>query len=84
MVRELQEKIKNNELGNILHIRLKMPQESFLRPPRSVKYPQQWRLKDDFIPMISLDLGSHLHHLAYFLLQEEETDILANYEIFSK
>jgi predicted dehydrogenase len=84
MVRELQEKIKNNELGNILHIRLKMPQESFLRPPKSVKYPQKWRLKDGFIPMISLDLGSHLHHLAYFLLQKEPSKVFATYDKFSK
>jgi len=84
MLRELQEKIKNKELGNILHIRLKMPQESFLRPPKSVKYPQKWRLKDNFIPMISLDLGSHLHHLAYFLLQEEPNEVMACYESFSK
>ncbi|MFY4744157.1 hypothetical protein ACOTVX_11840, partial [Aliarcobacter butzleri] len=37
MVRELKQKILNNELGDILHIRLKMPQESFLRPPKSIK-----------------------------------------------
>jgi len=84
MLRELQEKIRNNELGKILHIRAKMPQESFLRPPKSVKYPQKWRLKDDFIPMIAQDLGSHLHHLAYFLLQEEPENIFATYDTFSK
>jgi predicted dehydrogenase len=84
MIRELQHKIQNNDLGDILHIRLKMPQESFLRPPKSVKYPQKWRLTDSFIPMISLDLGAHLHHLAYFLLQEEPTKIMATYDKFSK
>lgn len=83
MVRELQQKINNNDLGSILHVRLKMPQESFLRPPKSVKYPQKWRLKDDFIPMISLDLGAHLHHLAYFLLQEEPITVMATYDKFS-
>ena len=84
MVRELHEKIKNDELGKILNIRLKMPQESFPRPPKSVKYPQKWRLEDSFIPMISLDLGAHLHHLAYFLLQEEPNKVFANYDRFSK
>ena len=83
MLRELRHKISTGELGEILSIRLKMPQESFLRPPQSVKYPQQWRLKDDFIPMISLDLGSHLHHLSYFLLQEEPTSVMASYNTFS-
>jgi predicted dehydrogenase len=84
MLRELQHKIKNKELGKILHIRLKMPQESFLRPPKNVKYPQKWRLKDGFIPMMSLDLGSHLHHLSYFLLQEESFKLMATYDSFSK
>lgn len=84
MLRELREKIKNNELGKILHIRLQMPQESFLRPPKSIKYPQPWRLKDDFIPMISLDLGAHLHHLAYFLIHEEPEKVFATYDSFSK
>lgn len=84
MVRELQHKITNNELGEILHIRLKMPQESFLRPPKSIMYPQKWRLTDGFIPMISLDLGAHLHHLAYFLLQEEPSQVMATYDSFSK
>lgn len=84
MVRELKEKIKNNELGKILQIRLQMPQESFLRPPKSVRYPQKWRLNDDFIPMISQDLGSHLHHLSYFLLEEEPQKLMATYESFSQ
>jgi len=84
MLRELQHKISNNELGDILQIRLQMPQESFLRPPKSVKYPQKWRLKDDFIPMISLDLGVHLHHLAYFLIKQEPLKIMATYNKFSK
>jgi len=84
MIRELQHKIATHELGDILNIRLQMPQESFLRPPKSVKYPQKWRLTDGFIPMISLDLGAHLHHLSFFLLQEEPTKILANYSKFSK
>jgi len=84
MLRELQYKISNNELGDILQIRLQMPQESFLRPPKSVKYPQKWRLRDGYIPMISLDLGSHLHHLAFFLLQKEPKKVMANYSSFSK
>ena len=84
MVRELKEKVKNKELGDILQIRLKMPQESFLRPPKSIHYPQKWRLKDGFIPMISLDLGSHLHHLAKFLLEEEPIRLMATYDKLSK
>ncbi|MDD2698279.1 MAG: Gfo/Idh/MocA family oxidoreductase [Arcobacteraceae bacterium] len=83
MVRQLKEEIAQNNLGKILHIRLKMPQESFLRPPKSIKYPQPWRLKDDFIPMISLDLGVHLHHLSYFLLGKEPSKVFAAYDKYS-
>ncbi len=83
MVRELKERIKNDHLGDILNIRLKMPQESFLRPPKSIRYPQKWRLVDGFIPMISLDLGSHLHHLNSFLLNEDPSEVLAEYNSFS-
>lgn len=84
MVRELKQRILNHELGKILHIRLHMPQESFLRPPKSIKYPQAWRLKDGKIPAISLDLGSHLHHLAFFLLGVEPVSVMAEYNSFSK
>lgn len=84
MLRVLKQEIKNGTLGNILHIRLQMPQESFLRPPKSVKYPQKWRLNDGFIPTISLDLGVHLHHLAFFLLDDEPDEIMAEFNNFSK
>lgn len=84
MVRELRERIKNNDFGKILNLELEMPQESFLRPPKSVKYPQKWRLIDQFIPTISLDLGAHLHHLAYFLTTEEPVEVLANFNKFSR
>lgn len=84
MVRELRKKIQSLELGNILNIRLEMPQESFLRPPQSIKYPQSWRLSDKYIPSISLDLGAHLHHLAYFLLGLEPKQVMAEYNSFSK
>ena len=84
MVRELQARIKNNELGEIINIQMQMPQETFLRPPKSIKYPQPWRLKDDYIPMICLDLGTHLHHLTYFLTQEEPIEVIGDFSSFSK
>lgn len=83
MIRELKEQIENGNLGEILSINLEMPQETFLRPPKNIKYPQKWRLSDDYIPMISLDLGTHLHHLAKFLLDEEPTELTADFKSFS-
>ncbi|MFW5830594.1 MAG: Gfo/Idh/MocA family protein, partial [Planctomycetota bacterium] len=70
MVRELRERLRQGEFGAVHGIRIEMPQESFLRPPKSIKYPQPWRLTDGEVPMISLDLGTHCYHLADFLIGE--------------
>ena len=86
LVRELQEKIKNNELGTIQQIHLEMPQEGFIRPPDIAgksSPPQSWRLKDDIIPTICLDLGVHLHHLMVFLLAEEPDRVMAEFNHYS-
>jgi predicted dehydrogenase len=84
MVRELRERIRQGVLGNIHSIRVDMPQESFLRPPKSVKYPQKWRLHDGEVPMICHDLGTHCFHLADFLLDETPTKVWADYCKVSK
>ena len=52
LIRELKELVLNEALGKINHIRLTMPQESFVRPPKSVLYPQSWRKLDYEIPTI--------------------------------
>ncbi len=65
---ELRRMIKEGMLGEILSVSLEMPQESFLRPPRSVDYPPWWRKRDGEIPTIILDLASHLFSLSYFLI----------------
>jgi len=83
MIRELKKQIQNANLGEILNINLQMPQETFLRPPKNINYPQKWRLHDDYISMISLDLGTHLHHLFNFLLDEEPVELIADFNSFS-
>jgi predicted dehydrogenase len=86
MVRELQEKIQNGEFGNIQQIHLEMPQEGFIRPPDIAgksSPPQSWRLADDIIPTICLDLGVHLHHLMVFLLGEEPSKVMAEFSHYS-
>lgn len=80
MVRELKQFIADGKLGKIQQVQVEMPQEGFMRlgshnePPK----PQAWRLKDTVIPKISLDLGSHLHNMIYFLTGErpEHTRII--------
>ncbi len=73
MVRELKELIKGNKLGKIQQIFAEMPQEGFERVQKNNDpiIPQNWRLKDGDIPVISLDLGVHLHMLIKYLSQEK-------------
>ncbi|MEF3191931.1 MAG: Gfo/Idh/MocA family oxidoreductase [Campylobacterales bacterium] len=83
MVRELKARVDAGELGQIYQIRLKMPQESFVRPPKSINYPQPWRRQDQFIPTICLDLGVHMHHLAYYVAGFEAQRVFARMKSFS-
>lgn len=72
MIRELKEIIACGEIGEIIHVQMEMPQEFFLKlDPISgqLTKPRGWRLKDEFIPTICLDLGVHLHHLCCFLTE---------------
>lgn len=84
MVRELKQLIEDGKLGEIQQVQVEMPQEGFMRlgandePPK----PQAWRLKDTVIPKISLDLGSHLHNMVYFLTGERPTRIVADQATF--
>lgn len=74
---ELKELIKNKKLGNITHIQLEMPQEGFSRKRNNKPIiPQKWRLKDKEIPMISLDLGIHLHSIIKYLINEKPIEII--------
>lgn len=83
MIRELRALVKQHKFGIIKNIIINMPQESFFRPPKSIKYPQAWRLKDDKIPTIALDLGVHIYNLADFLLQSSVKKVFADLNQFS-
>lgn len=70
MVRELRAQIAAGRLGKLVHVRAEMPQEGFIRAkPDSgeVPVPQDWRLQDNEIPTVSLDLGVHLLQMITFL-----------------
>ena len=80
IIRELRHMIENGKLGKIAHVDAEMPQEGFLRlvgAEDTKPQPQAWRLKDGFIPTVSLDLGVHLHHLIHFLTQASPIDVCA-------
>ena len=87
MVRELRQRILDGQFGKIQQLHIEMPQEGFVRPPAiagKAAPPQSWRLKDDFIPTICLDLGVHLHHLSYFLTDGEAETVNAEFNTFSQ
>lgn len=87
MIRELRERIRKGELGSLQQIHFEMPQEGFVRPPAIAGKsapPQSWRLKDGVIPKICLDLGDHLHHLAFFLTGKDPIRTMAEFSNFSK
>jgi len=71
MMKELENKIQKGDLGKINHIRIEMPQEGFIRKRKinQVK-PQEWRLNEDNISNILLDLGSHAYSIIKFLSKQ--------------
>ncbi len=79
MLRELQGLIQKGKLGKLNQIHIEMPQEGFARIGKGgVKpVPQSWRLHDDEVPTLSLDLGVHLHHMIDFLSGEKPVELVA-------
>lgn len=79
MVRELRHLIQEGELGKILHFQAEMPQESYRRIQSLVNPPQDWRLHDAEVPMVYLDLFSHLHQLIHYTIGENPIEVVANH-----
>ena len=79
MLRELKHRVENGQLGHLQQILLEMPQEGFSRLNIQGKpnLPQSWRLHDNTIPTLSLDLGVHLHNLAAFISGQRPQQVMA-------
>ena len=84
MVRELRSLIRSGGLGEILHFQAEMPQEGFLRldSEGNKPMPQEWRLKDQQIPTLHLDLGVHLHHILHYLTGQHPIEVIADHQTF--
>lgn len=80
IVRELRTIIQNGSLGKILHFQAEMPQEGYIRVDAqgNKPVPQSWRLSDGKVPIIHLDLGSHLHQLIYYLVGQKPIEVIAD------
>ncbi|BFM06705.1 Gfo/Idh/MocA family protein [Halioxenophilus aromaticivorans] len=83
-IRELQARIESGQLGAIHHVQVEMPQEGFARLQEGGKQPspQAWRLEDQEIPTLHLDLTTHLHHLVYFLTGQRPLEVMADHNSF--
>ena len=79
MLRELKDMISIGKLGKIIQINIQMPQESFIRLDKNgnIAKPQQWRLEDGNIPTVSLDLGTHLSNMIFFLTKKRPLEVIA-------
>lgn len=62
MFRELVLRLREGRLGSVHSVRIEMVSDAFARE-QIVGRPQIWRQHDPQIPMIMLDLGTHMHHL---------------------
>ena len=82
IIRELRHMIQKGILGKINHIQIEMPQEGFIRINQEGNpiIPQKWRLKDGFVPTLSLDLGDHLHMFIKYLTNEIPINVIAKSE----
>lgn len=70
ILREIKNFIRVGRLGRITQINVDMPQEGYLRVDKDLKpiNVQGWRLKTSAeVPIVSLDLGVHLHSIVGFL-----------------
>lgn len=72
MFRELCHRIQCGQIGKILHVSAHMPSDIFAREHRIGK-PQPWRQTDPEIPMVLLDLATHLYHLVTMSVGESES-----------
>lgn len=84
MLRELKHIIATEQLGDIQQIHIEMPQEGFARilKGETKPAPQNWRLHDETIPTLSLDLGVHLHQIVDFLTEKKPLKLVATTNSF--
>jgi predicted dehydrogenase len=80
MVREMKRQIQHGELGELIHIRIEMPQEGFIKalPNGEVPKIQDWRKVDQGLPTLSLDLGVHTQHLSFYLTNKRIKSLVSH------
>jgi len=76
MFREMVLRLSSGKIGKIHSVRVQMPSDGFARE-RIIGKPQLWRQSDPEVPMIMLDLGTHLHHLVTMLIGKSSSRVRA-------
>lgn len=68
-VREMRQRIRSGAIGQVFKVMAEMPQDSYMRLLNQgrVSAIQGWRLQDDAIACVTLDLFVHLHSLVSFV-----------------
>lgn len=77
LFRELALRAKAGAIGKIHNVRVEMPSDIFARESILGK-PQIWRQSDPDIPMIMLDLGTHMYHLVHKVVGSSASRVRAN------
>ena len=76
MFREMVLRLKEEKIGPIHSVRIEMPSDGFARE-RLLGRPQIWRQADPPVPMIMLDLGTHMHHLVRMAIGTSKSQVFA-------
>ena len=87
MIIEMKELIRKKIIGNIQQLNLSMPQEGFISEKVAageVSTPQIWRLKENRIPNIFLDLGTHISYLIKYITNLKPIRVKAISRNFSR
>jgi len=81
LFREMVLRVEDGAIGPIHHIRVNMPSDGFARENITGK-PQMWRRNDPEVPMLMLDLGTHMHHLVRMLAGPSHARVSARMHTF--
>lgn len=78
-VREIKRRVAAGEIGDVFKIMAEMPQDSYLRlkNQRKTDSIQTWRLVDEAVSCLSLDLFTHLHSLVSFIANGKPLQVSA-------
>jgi predicted dehydrogenase len=77
MFKELEILTKQGNIGRIKHIRIDMPSDGYAREELT-GLPQAWRQVDGEIPMLLLDLMTHMYHLCHRLVGHSSGEVISS------